>query len=340
MNDLVQLPVRFGAGDTRMGMLTLAQRDGSAPLRVACLMLNMGANHRVGPRRINVRLAHALAGHGMVSLRLDLGGIGDSDTDPASAALPLGTRAVADLQAAMDLVQARLDIRRFVIVGMCSGVAHAMTTALTDTRVVGLSLFDGYAFAQWRARWERQLRRLWAAPAHPAFVGKLRRWLERQLMRVLAPGRMGVPLPGFFGEELPRRELAAWFGATLARLAERQVALHFLYSASLQPTDRGRDLLGPFRHEAFARNARYEFLSELDHTFCTEQGQRRYVQAVSEWALECAGAAIDVRSAANDAQTADALPASLQAAFHAVGPTGLQGAGPLPLSGAWAPHGG
>jgi alpha/beta superfamily hydrolase len=75
---------RFGPGDALVGMLTAPAQQ--APAGVACLMFNMGANHRVGPRRINVKLAHMLAARGVGSLRFDLGGIGDSDALDTSRA--------------------------------------------------------------------------------------------------------------------------------------------------------------------------------------------------------------------------------------------------------------
>jgi len=283
MNDTTQTPLRFGPGESLVGMLTVpADRQ---PLPVACLMLNMGANHRVGPRRISVKLAHALARRGMGSLRLDLGGIGDSETPADAVATPLAARAVQDLQAGMDLVEARLGIRQFVIVGMCSGAEHAMTTGSIDARVVGLSLFDGFAFPQWRSRWERTLRRALAAPAHPAFPGKVRRWLKRGLAHWLSRGRSAQPLPGFFSDEVAPALTAAWFGATMQRLAERKVALQFLYSGSLHVRDRGRDLLGAFRHEPFAQAAQYDFVRDIDHTVCTVQGQQLFLREVGDWAL-------------------------------------------------------
>lgn len=306
MNDMTQSPVRFGAGDALLGMLTLpAHRP---PLPVACLMLNMGANHRVGPRRINVKLAQALALRGMASLRLDLGGIGDSDPPAGSSALPLAVRAVHDLQAAMDLVEARLGIGQFVIVGMCSGVEHAMTTAVLDTRVVGLSLFDGFAFPQWRARWERTLRRMVAAPLHPAFAGKVRRWAQRGLAHWLTGGAQVQPLPGFFSEERSPAQSQAWFGLTTQRLAERQVALHFIYSGSLQVNDRGRDLLGHFQHEPFAQAAQYDFVRDMDHTLCTEKGQQLFLRAVGDWTIARAGGVAVAPRASLQDSTAAASP--------------------------------
>ncbi|MBT2332543.1 hypothetical protein J7E49_01265 [Variovorax paradoxus] len=266
-----------------MGMVTTPAHQ--APATTACLMFNMGANHRVGPRRINVKLAHALAARGMSSLRLDLGGVGDSDT--FDMAHDLQTRSVHDLQAAMDLVESMLGIRQFVIVGMCSGVEHAMSAAAADARVVALSLFDGFAFPERRARWERTLRRLLAAPAHPSFPGKAKRWLLRHLVN----SQSAKPLPGFLTERQPAEIREAWFRASMKRLVERNVAVQLLYSGSLHVCDRDRDQLGALRHEPFAKALQYEFMRNVDHTFCTAQGQQLYMQAVGDWVIACARSA-------------------------------------------------
>jgi hypothetical protein len=71
-----------------------------------------------------------------------------------------------------------------------------------DARVVALSLFDGFAFPERRARWERTVRRALAAPAHPAFAGKAKRWLQRHLLR----SHSTKPLPGFFTEKTARSQ--------------------------------------------------------------------------------------------------------------------------------------
>ncbi|QNK67043.1 hypothetical protein [Variovorax sp. PAMC26660] len=289
MNDMTQSPVRFGRGGSLVGMVTTPARHAPAP--VACLMLNMGANHRVGPRRINVKLAHALAARGVSSLRLDLGGVGDSDA--LDNAPDLQTRAVHDLQAGMDLMEATLGIRQFVIVGMCSGAEHAMSTAAADARVIGISMFDGFAFPQRRVRWERTVRRALAAPVHPSFAGKAVRWFKRHLLRTQA----ARPLPGFFTESISPAVTAAWFATTMAQLAERKVAMQMLYSGSLHVCDRDRDQLGPFRNEAFAQSLHYEFMREVDHTVCTAKGQQLFLQSVGDWVTDrCFGTSTERRS--------------------------------------------
>jgi hypothetical protein len=304
MNDMTQLPVRFGAENSLVGMVTAPTHQ--TPATVACLMLNMGANHRVGPRRINVKLAHALAARGVSSLRLDLGGVGDSDA--LDTVHDLHTRAIHDLQAGMDLVERTLGIRQFVIVGMCSGAEHAMSTAAADARVIAISMFDGFAFPERRTRWERAVRRALAAPAHPSFPGKAKRWLKRHLLHI----RPAKPLPGFFREQVPHAVTAAWFGATMKLLADRRVAMQLLYSGSLHVCDRDRDQLGAFRHEPFAQTLHYEFMRDVDHTVCTAKGQQLFLQTVGDWVADrCFGTSIERRSQSRPVAGAGrALPAT------------------------------
>jgi hypothetical protein len=318
MNDATQSPVRFGAGNSLVGMVTTPANQ--LPVTTACLMFNMGANHRVGPRRINVKLAHALAARGMASLRFDLGGVGDSDA--FDSANDLQTRSVHDLQAAMDLVERMLGIRQFVIVGMCSGVEHAVSVAAADTRVLALSLFDGFAFPERRARWERTLRRALAAPAHPSFPGKAKRWLVRHL----TGNPSAKALPGFLTERQPPEIRAAWFGAILKRLIERKVAVQLLYSGSLHVCDRDRDQLGALAREPFAKALQYQFMRDVDHTFCTAEGQQIYMQTVGDWAMACARSASAERLSPSTSPSSSPTPGPAAAA------------GERPLCGAYAPQ--
>ena len=101
MIDCKEIPVQFGPEGSLIGVITTPSDGQLAP--VACLMLNMGANHRVGPRRINVKLARQMANSGIPSIRFDLAGLGDSG--PAGGSEHFLTQAVFDLQAAMNLIE-------------------------------------------------------------------------------------------------------------------------------------------------------------------------------------------------------------------------------------------
>jgi len=314
-----------------MGMITTPA--GREPAPIACLLLNMGANHRVGPHRINVKLAHVLAAQGISNIRFDLGGLGDS-APPVGADNYL-TQVVRDVQAAMDLIEQKLGIRQFLIAGLCSGAVNALATAVADTRVVGISMFDSYAFPNRRSRWERTFWRALAAPANPAFLGKARRGLQRSLAKLsgrIAPNGFGrskasgspendVPL-NILDDEASPAFAASVFRRSMTQLAERKVAVHMLFSGSLHVRDRNRDQLGPFRHEPFTQNVHYEFIREIDHTLTTMVAQQLFVKSISDWGL----AVIAERtaplgtSAANDASStaAPAVRASLAARPRAV----------------------
>lgn len=294
MTEMNQTPVLFGPARSLMGMITTPVGQESAP--VACLLLNMGANHRVGPHRINVKLAHALAARGISNIRFDLGGLGDS-APPVGSGHYL-TQAVNDVRAAMDLMQQKLGIRQFLIAGLCSGAVNALATAVADVRVVGISMFDSYAFPNRRSRWERTFWRALAAPANPAFLGKAKRGFLRTLARLngrLGPARFGrsksaamaasdAPL-NILDDEISPAVSASVFRRSMTQLADRKVAVHMLFSGSLHVRDRNRDQLGPFRHEPFTQNVHYEFIREIDHTLTTMVAQQLFVKSISDWGL-------------------------------------------------------
>ncbi|MEJ8820513.1 alpha/beta fold hydrolase [Variovorax humicola] len=246
---------------------------------VACLMLNMGANYRVGPHRVNVKLARQLADQGVSGIRFDLAGLGDSGSP--SGGNHFTTQAVLDIQAAMNLVETMLGIRRFVVIGLCSGAANGMAAAMVDHRIVGILLFDGYAFPGWRARWELSLRRALAVPTNPAVIGKTVRWLHRKFSASAA----AAAAPANLFEPVPVEVAEKSFHASMTELVGRGVALFFVYTGTVHVTDRGRDQLGRFANEAYARHVDYRFIGEIDHGLTSLASQRTFMAAASEWTL-------------------------------------------------------
>jgi pimeloyl-ACP methyl ester carboxylesterase/alpha/beta superfamily hydrolase len=114
--------VRFGDG--LFGILSEPEQ----PTGPAILLNNSGSTHHVGPNRLYVAMARALARTGFRVFRYDLPGLGDSViADPArenDSYLPETTAIIA---AAMDALQAD----SFVCMGLCSG-AHASFHAARD----------------------------------------------------------------------------------------------------------------------------------------------------------------------------------------------------------------
>lgn len=104
------------------------------------VMLNTGIIHRVGHQRKFVILARALAGKGHTTVRFDFSGIGDSEAR-ADALTPM-EGCMADIHGVLDWLEATRKLKRFVLVGLCSGADHAVVYAGSDPRVVGIALVD------------------------------------------------------------------------------------------------------------------------------------------------------------------------------------------------------
>ncbi|MEM6690702.1 MAG: alpha/beta fold hydrolase, partial [Planctomycetota bacterium] len=133
---------QFGPLGSLTGILNYP--DGVDPEAPVAIILNAGIVHRVGPFRLHVDLARALASRGVASLRMDLSGLGDSET---RRDLPEGVdRAKLDVDDAMSALEESHDIRQFVLIGLCSGAYNAHQVCVADPRVVGGVFMDGVVF--------------------------------------------------------------------------------------------------------------------------------------------------------------------------------------------------
>lgn len=192
-----EIPLRFGEGQRLIGVLSLPEQ--ARPGAPVLLVPNTGIEHRVGPNRLHVEGARALAAEGWTVLRVDLAGMGDSEPAPGR-----GADAVSDLRAAADLIRARGLGERCIVLGLCSGAHDAHQFALADPRVVGVFLIDGYAYPT-----RRFFRiRLWQ---------RLQR-VHRLLAEKLRPtAGMGKPKEMFYFSKPSHEQALADYSALLGR---------------------------------------------------------------------------------------------------------------------------
>jgi pimeloyl-ACP methyl ester carboxylesterase len=140
----VEEVVRFGEGGRLFGLLA-GPTTGPGAGRPAVVFLNTGANHQVGPNRMYVGFARALAARGVTALRFDLSGIGDSPAAPGGLDNDLySARSLDDVRRALDFLAAR-GHPGAVLVGLCSGAYTAFHVA-ADERVRGLVLINQQTF--------------------------------------------------------------------------------------------------------------------------------------------------------------------------------------------------
>lgn len=169
---MIEEPRTLGADERMVGILTSPESPSRAAPTV--LLLNAGLVHHVGPNRLNVDVARALANAGFRSLRFDQSGIGDSSL--AASESSYEKQAVTDIVEVMDELGSD-DGSRFVAMGLCTGAYNALNAMHEDPRLVGGVLIDGYAFPTFRYQVTHQLRR----------VSQWWRW-KRYLKRMLSIG--------------------------------------------------------------------------------------------------------------------------------------------------------
>ncbi len=143
--------------------------------RPVLLLLNSGVMHHVGSCRLSVKVARAAAARGLLAIRFDFAGIGDSE--PRRGALSAAESALQQLVEVMDFLQAQRGVDRFVLYGLCSGAMASFNMACRDERVVGIAQIDGYSYTTWRYHLEHYLPRLFEAERWRSFV-------RRQVLRL------------------------------------------------------------------------------------------------------------------------------------------------------------
>jgi hypothetical protein len=284
-----EITLAFGANGGLVGTLSVAAQQA----RLGALLFNAGVVPRIGPNRLNVRLARALAAGGLPSLRFDLSGRGDSA--PARGMESYEQQAVADIRAAMNLLSERTGVRHFAIVGLCSGAENAFHAALADERVVGVTLMDSYHYPTLRTHLNRFRQR---ANMQGGLLRAGSAWLKRRLHRAnnaQGNSREREAAASNFGSIRPTPEA---FAGQLRKLIDRGVSVDLLFSGSFLETynyeDQFRDGFGRF---GIVDRMTVEYRPALDHTLSTAAMQSEMVNRTTKW---FAGLAQDTpRSAAS-----------------------------------------
>ncbi len=288
---LKETAIRFGEGRRLFGILT----EPSGPVRrdrpVLCF-LNVGANHHVGPHRMNVDLARELATRGYLTFRFDAAGLGESAVEAGVRENRIYTKdSIADVKDAMTMLGEMRGSERFVVIGLCSGAYLAYHAAIVDERIVGQVLLSPFAF-----EWEegdpvvpttRQHFR-----SHRYYARAL---LDRRVWRRALQGQLEIPaIARGISESLktkaatvmpavsafltasrrPQNEVEKAFRAMCDRGVESLMVLSF--------EDSGVDMIAKYlgtdaRKMGGRRNFSFQIVDGADHTFMTlaSQGKLR-----------------------------------------------------------------
>lgn len=264
--------ISFGESGALFGILGAPEIPD--PQRPAVLIPNTGVTHRVGPGRMHVELARALAAAGVVSLRLDNAGLGDSETVPGRSS---DTPAL-DLCAAMDALDARNISTGYVVIGSHSGAHDAHQAARIDPRIIGAVFLDGYVHSTPRA------------------------WLNRLLGRT-GERRRG-PIPAGDAPHLTPRSGDAlhdasdaeihWFDTpTHARMEidliefmRRQLSLMYVYTGDVERDYHyAAQLMDAFPLLRGYRHLTLRHIPEADHRYSRRTTREAMIDVLVDWVL-------------------------------------------------------
>ncbi len=262
--------VQFGAGGLLSGVL---RNDAALACARGLLFFNAGVVHRIGPHRLNVKLARALTA---ASLRFDLSGQGESPV--AEAGLGFERQAIADLGAAIDVVKNETGADDIVAVGMCSGADHALRAAVEDPRISGLVLLDPYAYPNDGAaaadlfaraadpdRWARKIRSLMARDDNANVANN-----EDQADDHVEQGRPVAPKEAF--------------AADLTTLVDRGVRIFIVYTGLVRRhVSKPAHFFETFADYDFDGRIDVEAMPHTDHTFSTLAAQKALIAHIDAW---------------------------------------------------------
>jgi pimeloyl-ACP methyl ester carboxylesterase len=287
---MTELAVNFGPASDLVGILSGAEeipwrtpgpRADRAASDLGVIFLNAGVIHRVGPNRIHVSLARALARLGIPTLRFDLPGVGDSGCRYTGGSLQQERDAA--IACAVELMLTRTSARRLVLFGLCSGADDAFRTACFDARVVGVCLVDPTRlFPTFRSRLLLLLRWL----ARPSGWLRLARG-RYQLLRHLffwAGLPTTPPIRARPRARPPSPEEHRMARAALRLLVGRNVRICYIVTGDKRRLYNYRSqLLDAFPHLGLERVTRLELFPRALHTLPDPRDRARLQQVLTSW---------------------------------------------------------
>jgi peptidoglycan/LPS O-acetylase OafA/YrhL/alpha-beta hydrolase superfamily lysophospholipase len=303
-------------------LFAIATRPATPPAR-ALIFLNSGGISHIGPNRLYVEFARQLAAEGVLAIRCDLSGVGDSaPREGETENIVYHGRAVGDAAVAVRWAQ-DAGAKEIVVAGVCSGAYHALRAALDgspiDTIVVinpltfhyvpGAPLdIAGFRIAADAARYRKSMtsgaswRKLLRGEVKLSRVATVL-W-HRARARLIGPARNILRALHF-----PLRDD---LGSELRTLARRGVAIRFVFAGEEPGHAMLLDEGGPVVDQLSARGQlAIQKIEGADHTFTARWTHSRLLDAV--------------RSAAARKPASAAIPPARPSQHHVRALDGLRG---------------
>lgn len=247
----------------------------------AVLILNSGVMHHVGACRLSVKIARKLAENGILSIRFDLSGIGDSA--PRTGSSSFHETAIAEITEVMNYLQEKRGITKFIAYGLCSGADASYDIALADERIIGIAQIDPYCYRTWS----------WYVRHYGPKLLKLRVWLNAIKVRTVHKKKSlgfsksvdeeNLEMPSYIREFPPRENVAAG----MKELAARGVQIYSLFTGGQSEI---LNHVSQFQQSMTAVNFQnqldVDYVPDMDHIITAPALQTYTRDSVCSWVLK------------------------------------------------------
>jgi dienelactone hydrolase len=250
-------------GEHRQLVGVMSEPANCAP-RIGFVLVNAGVVPKHGPFRMYVQLARRLAEAGIVTLRFDLGSIGDSQQRYANQ--PLKARTTLEIRAAVDHLTERYSLEGIAIGGLCSGAEDAFAYAEADPRIRGVVLIDPFSYRTRGWTWRNILYRIARRSLRAVNV------YEPIAIRANAAPRARL----VHYKYMERGES----GRILRALVARSARIHFVYTGLDAFNHRGQ-LKDMFPDLDFADRVTVDHFPRMDHTQLLEEDRHALAASLS-----------------------------------------------------------
>jgi hypothetical protein len=257
---------QFGPEGRLAGIVTT---PGSGSPRRGCVLVSAGLLPKAGPYRLYAELARRLAEDGVVTLRFDLGGIGDSVALDTS--LPLAERTELDLRAALEHLRERFELDEVTLGGLCSGAEDSLRGAVANPAVTSVFMIDPFAYRT--PGW------LWRHTLHRAGRRALRALGVYEPLKLDPAERSDPPRPKVVSYHYMERAESA---RILSELLARDVRVHFLYTAGVREAfNHPSQLRAAFPELDFRDRVTLDYFPRFDHTQLFAADRRALVETIA-----------------------------------------------------------
>lgn len=293
-----ETPLLFGKENSLVGVVTYPQ--GKQCSSVGVILLNAGLNPHTGPNRLYVRLARRLAQQGLIVLRFDLSGIGDSGV--RTDKMPFEEGVIDDTRQAMNELAQSYGIKQFIFMGHCSGAAQSFLMGVEESQTAGVVLMNPQNDRQdWREydrkRKVQQYYQNYYGKQVLADTNRWRRFLTGKVdyrsvfKNILNEVLWSKVTTGLFkvrsrvvGYTVKPDAVQQRVIAGFKKLGSRQTPLLFIYSSGNTGFEALKVMLGKqFDALIHSKQVQLSIIDPADHTFTLRSAQDGVIDVISNW---------------------------------------------------------